>query len=67
MKAVDDDGLRTIEFNTTLNDQRVDSRVACTSPPYIEQNDTLAAEYQTIYAKPEGSLAAPTAGTTLHP
>jgi S-adenosylmethionine:tRNA ribosyltransferase-isomerase len=31
-------------------------------PPYIKQNDTLAAEYQTIYAKKLGSLAAPTAG-----
>jgi S-adenosylmethionine:tRNA ribosyltransferase-isomerase len=31
-------------------------------PPYIAQNDDLAEEYQTVYANPLGSKAAPTAG-----
>jgi S-adenosylmethionine:tRNA ribosyltransferase-isomerase len=31
-------------------------------PPYIKQDDNLAEEYQTVYAKPLGSKAAPTAG-----
>ncbi len=31
-------------------------------PPYIEQNESLSDEYQTIYAKYKGSKAAPTAG-----
>jgi len=36
-------------------------------PPYIVQNDTLAAEYQTVYAKDLGSKAAPTAGLHFTP
>jgi S-adenosylmethionine:tRNA ribosyltransferase-isomerase len=36
-------------------------------PPYIKQDDSLAAEYQTVYAKPEGSKAAPTAGLHFTP
>ena len=31
-------------------------------PPYIAQNESLADEYQTVYAKDLGSKAAPTAG-----
>jgi S-adenosylmethionine:tRNA ribosyltransferase-isomerase len=67
IKAIDDDGLRTIEFNTTLDDERLVAASHIPLPPYIRQNDTLATEYQTIYAKPEGSLAAPTAGLHFTP
>jgi S-adenosylmethionine:tRNA ribosyltransferase-isomerase len=31
-------------------------------PPYIAQDESLSDEYQTVYAKPLGSKAAPTAG-----
>lgn len=31
-------------------------------PPYIEQNESLSEEYQTVYADQMGSKAAPTAG-----
>ncbi len=31
-------------------------------PPYIKADETLAAEYQTVFAEKSGSLAAPTAG-----
>jgi len=31
-------------------------------PPYITQDESLSEEYQTVYARPVGSKAAPTAG-----
>lgn len=60
--ADDKDGLRTIRFNAPLDDHRLIEASHVPLPPYIEQNDTLAKDYQTIYAKRQGSLAAPTAG-----
>lgn len=60
--GIDTNGIRTIRFNAPLNDKRLLSAAHVPLPPYIEQNDELASEYQTIYAKTEGSLAAPTAG-----
>lgn len=60
--GIDNDGIRTIRFNARLNDKRLLRAAHVPLPPYIAQNDDLASEYQTIYAKKEGSLAAPTAG-----
>lgn len=60
--AIDDDGIRTIRLNVSHDDERLIALQHVPLPPYIEQNDTLAEEYQTIYAKPLGSKAAPTAG-----
>ncbi len=56
------DGLRTINFNVPLDDPRLVSASHVPLPPYIKQNDDLAEQYQTVYAKSLGSLAAPTAG-----
>lgn len=61
------DGLRTINFNTTLDDPRLVRASHVPLPPYIKQDDTLASEYQTVYAKRLGSLAAPTAGLHFTP
>ena len=61
------DGLRTINFNTTLDDPRLIRASHIPLPPYIKQDDSLASEYQTIYAKRQGSLAAPTAGLHFTP
>ena len=60
--AVDKDGIRTLKLNEMHDDPRLKEIEHVPLPPYIKQNDKLAAEYQTIYANPAGSKAAPTAG-----
>lgn len=60
--AVDDEGIRTLKLDVAHDDKRLRAIEHVPLPPYITQNDRLAAEYQTIYAKPLGSKAAPTAG-----
>ncbi len=60
--AIDDDGIRTLKLNIDHDDDRLRSVEHIPLPPYIAQNDKLAEEYQTIYAKSLGSKAAPTAG-----
>lgn len=60
--AVDDDGVRTLQFNQQTDHPDIVAAQHVPLPPYIVQNDKLAAEYQTIYADPVGSKAAPTAG-----
>ncbi len=60
--ATDDAGIRTLRLNVPHDDQRLRAYEHVPLPPYIAQNDTLKAEYQTVYAKPLGSKAAPTAG-----
>jgi S-adenosylmethionine:tRNA ribosyltransferase-isomerase len=65
--AVDNDGIRTIEFSVPTDDIRLVAASHVPLPPYIAQNDTLAHEYQTVYANPVGSLAAPTAGLHFTP
>jgi S-adenosylmethionine:tRNA ribosyltransferase-isomerase len=59
---IDADGIRTLRLNVAHDDPRLHEIEHIPLPPYIAQNDTLADEYQTIYAKPLGSKAAPTAG-----
>lgn len=60
--AIDKEGIRTIRLNISHDDERLKQYEHVPLPPYIAQNDKLADEYQTVYAKPLGSLAAPTAG-----
>ena len=60
--AIDSDGIRTLRLNIQHDDPRLHAIEHVPLPPYIKQNDTLAEEYQTVYAKPTGSKAAPTAG-----
>jgi S-adenosylmethionine:tRNA ribosyltransferase-isomerase len=60
--AVTDDGLRTIQFDRPLDDAAFDPYRLTPLPPYIAQDESLGEEYQTVYAKPPGSKAAPTAG-----
>lgn len=57
-----DDGLRTLVFNRSLDDPLFDEFRHTPFPPYIRQNESLADEYQTVYARDLGSKAAPTAG-----
>lgn len=60
--AQDDEGIRTLKLSVSHDDRRLQAYEHVPLPPYIEQNDALADEYQTVYARPTGSLAAPTAG-----
>ena len=60
--AVDDEGIRTLRLNVPHDDSRLLAYEHIPLPPYIAQNDTLKDEYQTVYARPLGSKAAPTAG-----
>jgi len=60
--AIDSDGFRTLKLNVPHDDKRLAAYEHIPLPPYIAQNDTLANEYQTVYALPVGSKAAPTAG-----
>lgn len=60
--AIDEDGIRTLEFSEHTDHPDLLAAQHVPLPPYIAQNDELAAEYQTIYAKTLGSKAAPTAG-----
>ena len=62
VEAIDDDGVRTLRMNIDHSSQRLLVYEHVPLPPYIKQDDTLANEYQTVYAKSEGSKAAPTAG-----
>jgi S-adenosylmethionine:tRNA ribosyltransferase-isomerase len=62
VEAIDDDGFRTLRFSAPHDDARLRAYEHIPLPPYIAQNDELKDEYQTVYAKPLGSKAAPTAG-----
>lgn len=56
------DGLRTIILSHDLDAPELEPFKYTPFPPYIEQDESLALEYQTVYAKDLGSKAAPTAG-----
>lgn len=60
--AIDEDGLRTLELSVPHDDKTLRKYEHIPLPPYIKQNDSLASEYQTVFADPLGSKAAPTAG-----
>lgn len=60
--AVNDDGHRTLELNINHDSPQLTVFEHVPLPPYIAQNDKLAEEYQTVFAKKLGSKAAPTAG-----
>src|SRR5579862_3654496 len=60
--AIDELGVRMLKLNCPIDDKRLDSFRHTPLPPYIKQDDSLDSAYQTVYAKPCGSKAAPTAG-----
>lgn len=59
---IDDEGIRTLKMNPALSDETYNQHKRTPFPPYIEQNESLSEEYQTVYAQDLGSKAAPTAG-----
>ncbi len=60
--SVAEDGLRRLRCSVPMDSARLDPYRHTPFPPYIAADESLADEYQTVYAKPEGSKAAPTAG-----
>lgn len=60
------DGLRAVTFSADAHE--VMAAVGETPlPPYITRRDAPAERYQTVYAQPAGSAAAPTAGLHFTP
>lgn len=59
---VAEDGLRTLVLSHQLDAPELEPFKYTPFPPYIAQDESLADEYQTVYAKDLGSKAAPTAG-----
>jgi len=59
---ITDDGLRVLKFNLPLDHLIYEPFKQTPFPPYIKPDESLAERYQTVYSKPEGSKAAPTAG-----
>ncbi len=62
---IDEEGLRTLRLNPPLEHKTYDQHRYTPFPPYIEQDESLSDEYQTIYARTDASgssKAAPTAG-----
>lgn len=56
------DGLRTLVFNVSLDHPFIEKNRHTPFPPYITADENLSDSYQTVYARDEGSKAAPTAG-----
>jgi len=59
---IDGDGIRTLKMHPSLGNSAYNKHKRTPFPPYIEQNESLSEEYQTVYAQDLGSKAAPTAG-----
>ncbi len=60
--AVDEEGVRTLELSKPIDDPSLDRFRQTPFPPYIKSDKSLDEQYQTVYAEPLGSVAAPTAG-----
>lgn len=61
------DGERVIRFNSRHFQKDLAKYGASPLPPYIEQTAKKVPQYQTVYAKRAGSVAAPTAGLHFTP
>lgn len=63
VEKINEDGTRVIKFCFSGNlDQQLKKIGKTPFPPYITKTKAGNANYQTVYAKEEGSIAAPTAG-----
>lgn len=63
--SVDEEGIRTLKLSPALDDPVYEAHRYTPFPPYIEQDESLSGEYQTVYAREReagASKAAPTAG-----
>lgn len=69
LQSKNDDGVMVVKFNrSTAAVMKIANRIGhIPVPPYVEKKPTRLADYQTIYAKQIGSVAAPTAGFHFTP
>ncbi|KKR98852.1 MAG: S-adenosylmethionine:tRNA ribosyltransferase-isomerase [Candidatus Magasanikbacteria bacterium GW2011_GWC2_41_17] len=69
LQSKDDDGVMIVKFNQpSAAVIKIANRLGhIPVPPYVETEPKRLAEYQTIYARHSGSVAAPTAGFHLTP
>ncbi len=60
---INKDGSRIIKFSPKKDFKKIIEKLGHTPmPPYIKNSKATHSQYQTIYAKEDGSVAAPTAG-----
>ncbi len=59
---IEEDGIRRLTLSHPLDHPILDNYRYTPFPPYLEQDESLADQYQTVFAKDRGSRAAPTAG-----
>jgi S-adenosylmethionine:tRNA ribosyltransferase-isomerase len=64
--AMGDESLRELRFNAPV-EEWIDALGYAPLPPYIHEPLADAERYQTVYARPPGSAAAPTAGLHFTP
>ena len=59
-----DEQFRTLRFSPEIDENWLDRHGHVPLPPYISRGDNVndAERYQTVYSRPTGSVAAPTAG-----
>lgn len=69
LEALHEGGFKTFKFDPPIDEAWLDRNGHIPLPPYIRRADSKADEdrYQTIYAGPLGSAAAPTAGLHFTP
>lgn len=67
VKRVTDSGERILDFECEDFDDYMKQKGEMPTPPYIQEKLKDPERYQTVYAKPEGSVAAPTAGLHFTP
>lgn len=63
-KVIDvaEDGIRTLRLAPNFSADVYEQYKHTPFPPYVRRDESLAERYQTVYARAEGSKAAPTAG-----
>jgi S-adenosylmethionine:tRNA ribosyltransferase-isomerase len=57
-----DKDIFVVEFDKEISNEIIDKYFELPLPPYVKRKINDESEYQTVYSKKEGSLAAPTAG-----
>jgi len=62
-----DNDIFTVEFSSPITKKLIDTLFELPTPPYVKRKLGSDLEYQTVYSRKEGSLAAPTAGLHFTP